>query len=628
MKSKYTLSELFEKAKLDAKKVPVSEVKSLVESGRTSPLAVKHSFGPRRIMQMFNPLKILIMITTIVIITAALLTWNAENRMDAYLRPAERQKTEDRRDAYLRPADSKQTSDILKPIADEPKSLGGPVINAQKPSGLEPKDTVFEGVILDLTKEELTRLGFMFDDEGYYYLNKLPDGSKMNCWSYYSKPTSTPSGSNGLVWIQSEGGSFGFASGGFVNKTNKSPLHDFDFYPVLTTNLIGEDLNPIEQIAAEAKESFELMNDTLVPILFSHSKLGGYDTEDKLVWFKVSDQFFDLLKTEQSGKARQIYTTSKDLSHNSIPTNRVVFDYTDYFPQPLTVKLKPQVLECFGIVMSKNRVEYTFTDYGSKMQWWVDASELGVNNYAVSGPDSKITIVQTDEGIPLIIDDGTLSADGKKQMGKSPVIFAISRKYHGNSVGLGSYLRDLDLMVPVQIDDPEASDFLKELIIWIYPNERFFNCLPTDISGQMRKEFNYQAKKLDPNFVPQMGGSVGIGGEKLKKDSVNESIEPVPCVYFTNLCESLPGLDYINLYPNPATDMLSVDLVLQKAKKIRFRVIDLGGRVISDEGAPKDFPVGGRFTHQMDVSKLQNGFYLLVMTDEDGAKVTRRFVKN
>ena len=44
---------------------------------------------------------------------------------------------------------------------------------------------------------------------------------------------------------------------------------------------------------------------------------------------------------------------------------------------------------------------------------------------------------------------------------------------------------------------------------------------------------------------------------------------------------------------------------------------DLGGRVISDAGAPENYPDGGQFKHQLDISKLQSGFYLLVMTDEE-----------
>jgi hypothetical protein len=177
--------------------------------------------------------------------------------------------------------------------------------------------------------------------------------------------------------------------------------------------------------------------------------------------------------------------------------------------------------------------------------------------------------------------------------------------------------------------------------------------IPLVRADQMRKEFNYQFKRLYPNFVPRMGGSFGFSGDIItgkggglardtsrmggstgirggdqKKTAEAENIEQVPCVYFTNLCESLPGLDYVNLYPNPATDKINVDLVLQKAKKIQFRVFDLGGRMISTEGSPENYPEGGKFKHQVDVSKLQSGLYLLVMSDEEGAKLTRRFVKN
>jgi hypothetical protein len=144
----------------------------------------------------------------------------------------------------------------------------------------------------------------------------------------------------------------------------------------------------------------------------------------------------------------------------------------------------------------------------------------------------------------------------------------------------------------------------------------------------MRKERNYQLKKMDPNFVLNTDGSKGSGSLVTKKESVNEAVEPVPCVYFSNLCEALPGVDYVNLYPNPATDKLNVDLILQKAKKIHFRVIDLGGKEITEFGSPENYTEGGQFKHQLDISNLQSGLYVLVMTDEEGAKLTKRFVKN
>jgi hypothetical protein len=57
-------------------------------------------------------------------------------------------------------------------------------------------------------------------------------------------------------------------------------------------------------------------------------------------------------------------------------------------------------------------------------------------------------------------------------------------------------------------------------------------------------------------------------------------------------------------------------------------VFDHGGRLISDEGSPENYPDVGQFKHQLDISILQPGLYLLVMTDNEGAKLTRRFVKN
>ena len=646
MKNNKLLSELFEQARAELKNEPVSDIRSLVESGRTSPLAARRSFRPRRITRVFNPLKILIMITPLIIIATTLLMWNPIIEAEKDL---ERQKTEDRK------TEDKKTEDKKTEDIKTGQSLGVPVLNVSKQVSPQLKDTVLKGVILDLTKEELTRLGFMFDEDGYYYLNKLPDGTRMNCWSWYAnkdKTSTIPMGILGNADVKYRGGSVGWGSGSWVNKENKSPLHDFDFYPVITTDLNLENVSPIDQVANQAKHYFRLMKDTLVPVLFSRKKLGGYDTPDKLVWFKVSDQFFDLLKTEQSEKAKGNYTIAKDFIQQRTPADKVFLEYVDYLMQPFTVKLKPQVLECFGIVLSKDRVDYQFSYYGVEMKWWVDQSGIGVNHYSIGSGSENIT-VSSDNGIPMIMTDGSKDSAGNENKGKSPMIFAVSKKFNGNTVGLGDYLSDLDLMVPVQIDDPEASEFLQELVIWIFPNEKFFSCLPSDMADQMRKEFNYQFKRLYPNYVPKMGGSfgftgdivsgksgglardtvrmggsIGIGGGDQKKTAESENIEPVPCVYFTNLCESLPGLDYVNLYPNPATDKLNVDLVLQKAKNIRFRVFDMGGRVISDEGKPQIYSEGGQFRHALDVSKLQKGLYLLILTDDEGAKVTRRFVKN
>ncbi len=265
------------------------------------------------------------MITPFVIITSTLLTFNALEQKESLenIRPIESPKKE-----KLEIAAIPSEKNLKQAFTTEQKSFGTPVQYPDKRDGLSLKDTVFDGIILDLSKEELTRQGYMFDDEGYYYLNKLPDGSKMNCWSYLIQPAGSsgvPAGLPGIVNVSSGGGSFGFATGGFVNKANKSTLHDFDFYPVLTTDLNGENPYPISQIAAKVRDSFEYMNDTLVPVLFNRTKLGGYHTKDMLVWFKVSDSFFNLLDSEKIRQSRIIYDCARDRAVNQCPANRVIY---------------------------------------------------------------------------------------------------------------------------------------------------------------------------------------------------------------------------------------------------------------------------------------------------------------
>ncbi len=643
MKTDNNLKEFIEHLKNTSPEIPADTVKSLINSGKTSPFVAKRSFQPRQIKQFFNPLKFLIMIAPIVIITSALLIWNPVIEAEKNLKTAPQRLgvAEQIRLGVEEAIRLDKTGGT-----ESAKSLGLPVLNARQDMVPIVRDTQLKGVILDLSKEELTRLGFMFDEEGYYYLNELSDGSVINCWSYHTiqdKTSSVPLGILGNAEVKSGGGSVGWGSGNkrYVPKENKSPLHDFDFYPVITTDLNGENVSPIDQVAAQAKESFGLMNDTLVPVLFSRRKLGGYNTEDKLIWFKVSDQFFDLLKTEQSEKARSVYRGAKALNISDPDANHVSYSLPLVLPLENAIRLKPDALKCMGIDYSPTAIEYKVR----ALDLWFDIQLIikdGTTSMSATATDVKPFNKLTDTLLPTV---ESIILLGVSNFGSMKIIDMPTRVYRQFNRKDMNWQDFLSLCIPVLVDGETFSVSGKDVVFWIYPNERFFACLPPEIGIPMLKEFNYQKKRMDPNFVPKldgslekgvwlvtdtvrMGGSIGISGGDQKKKAETDNVEPVPCVFFTNLCESLPGLDYVNLYPNPTNDKLNVDLVLQKAKNIRFRVFDLGGRVISDEEKPQIYPEGGQFRHTLDVSQLQNGLYLLILTDEEGAKVTRRFVKN
>jgi hypothetical protein len=619
------LSELFEKAKTDAQKVPISELKSLVESGKTSPLAAKRSFRPRRITsKLFNPLKILVMITIIGIISTALIFLNITTSQaptgeriqisdDAASRSINpREKTNQGSAGVIEP--EHPTNDKTSPNA---KSLGVQVASSNPMD----HDTVFKGIILDLSKEELTRLGFMFDEEGFYYLNKLPNGSLVNLWS----------------WKKGNIGSGDFLETPFPCRDNKQAETSFDFYPVVLSETDGQDPRGPGRASRYFWESFGLENDTLVPVLFRAKEfLGSYAT-DLLIWFKPSEAFFDLIHSEQGEYCMRTIREVKELeSRFSGMNDRVIYGFRDESVTPglqpelvKPIKLSAETLACMGFKVTAESIGYQYSAGGEFLTTWVWGQGIGIRRH-FNVVDS---LLFTSRKVRLYF----ITRAEKNQ--KNHPIGGV----YGNRK---QFQEQLELCVPIQLGDTTRPEFVRNTIFWIYPDDLFFECLPAEIAGPMMREFNYQAKRLDPDFVPLMGGSIGINGGGLtidtlkmggsmgisggdqKEGSLKEDVEPVPCVYFTSLCESLPGLDYINLYPNPATDQVSVDLGLQKAKVIRFRVVDLGGRVISEEGAAQNYPGGGKYTYLLDISKLQKGFYLLVITDEEGARLTRRFVKN
>ena len=203
-----------------------------------------------------------------------------------------------------------------------------------------------------------------------------------------------------------------------------------------------------------------------------------------------------------------------------------------------------------------------------------------------------------------------------------------------------------DLCIPIRISDPAPSENASNYIFWVFPNERFFRCLPAEISNSFREEFYYQKQRLIPDDISKLVRSIDTIEEidvpdkkNLKKsniihkDEVTEippeiKSEPVPCNYYSNLCETLPGLDYVTLYPNPASSSINLDMLIQNAKKIRFRVFDLSGRVMIDNGKPENYDQSGKYTYMIDISTLTSGLYMMVMTDEEGARITKRFIKN
>ncbi len=302
--------------------------------------------------------------------------------------------------------------------------------------------------------------------------------------------------------------------------------------------------------------------------------------------------------------------------------------------------LSTAVFESLGFDFSKGGFSYTF-----KLDWeWVKFS-FGIPGLDEIAPVRGLEISKDSLPTPIYLLTKLDRNNSSENQLKPKVLFWVS-PLDSVIFGLPSDVA-FDLCLPIRIEDPNISQELRDYIFWVFPNERFFQSLPDEISGSLRDEFYYQKQRLFPDDLSKIETSTIIKSDiahvdkpsDLKNSSNNTKVEasepspdlktePVPCNYYSNLCATLPGVDFVNLYPNPATSKLNVDIVIENAKKIRFRVIDLGGRVLVDDGHVENFDQAGQFTHEIDISILSGGLYFMVITDEEGAKITKRFIKN
>jgi hypothetical protein len=80
------------------------------------------------------------------------------------------------------------------------------------------------------------------------------------------------------------------------------------------------------------------------------------------------------------------------------------------------------------------------------------------------------------------------------------------------------------------------------------------------------------------------------------------------------------SLPQLNLYPNPATDVLHLDLKGFEGR-VNTQVFDLTGKLmqaqITEEGSQS----------QLDIQSLSQGLYILRITDEGGKTATAKWIK-
>jgi hypothetical protein len=79
------------------------------------------------------------------------------------------------------------------------------------------------------------------------------------------------------------------------------------------------------------------------------------------------------------------------------------------------------------------------------------------------------------------------------------------------------------------------------------------------------------------------------------------------------------------VFPNPASEMLTVEMILEQPQSIRYSIIDMQGRTI--RSSTEMFEYQGLNYIVIDLNGMNNGTYVLKMNSDTQA-TTRSFVVN
>ena len=78
-----------------------------------------------------------------------------------------------------------------------------------------------------------------------------------------------------------------------------------------------------------------------------------------------------------------------------------------------------------------------------------------------------------------------------------------------------------------------------------------------------------------------------------------------------------------DIYPNPVSNTLNIDVEMKEASRLEFNIISLTGQYMQK----RNFELYQSESIDLNTSGLKAGLYLLEIITEDDFKISKRFVK-
>ena len=95
-------------------------------------------------------------------------------------------------------------------------------------------------------------------------------------------------------------------------------------------------------------------------------------------------------------------------------------------------------------------------------------------------------------------------------------------------------------------------------------------------------------------------------------------------VFFFGVGIKESGIDHLEIYPNPADDILNISFRINEMQSVKVKLISLEGVTIYSESVVK---FDGNFTKQIDLAFLSKGIYMLQISTDHGTTISKVVVQ-
>lgn len=146
--------------------------------------------------------------------------------------------------------------------------------------------------------------------------------------------------------------------------------------------------------------------------------------------------------------------------------------------------------------------------------------------------------------------------------------------------------------------------------------------LPTSMTAGTTYNYTFPTITLDPSWnvnkvkaiVVLLNASTGSATTALNAES--------KLIKNTSISELASGVSGVNIYPNPAKDVVTADFELSTKSTVRISVIDMMGKVVKT--LPAQELTAGSYQVPTSVSELASGVYTMKIATDNG-ELTQRF---